>query len=327
MRVSHSRVNTFMACPKKYDIVYNKKLQLLEDKDALAIGKAVHHGIEMHGKKNEDKQVMDGAEEAVKYYESNESFSSEKNETNKVLVEAMTAGYIKRYGVSDVKENEAEITCDIGDGDEMIAILDLIVKEKSKTGIVDIKTSSMLKDADDHKPQTIKYAYAYNHKYNKAPDFIKIRSIIKSKIRQKQNESIQEFRGRLIEEYETNPDKYYHEQQIEFSPFDIAKEMMEFKSGVQLMKIAIANGLYPRNLTSCSMYGSCEFKPLCQGLRGAEDLYVSREETVKIEDKTLVDEDTLLTLAEEVEKKFEVVNKQIEETNKKISTIENDIYE
>ena len=46
MKLSHSKMNTILCCPMTYYLTYEQGIQAKVEKPALAIGSAVHWGIE-----------------------------------------------------------------------------------------------------------------------------------------------------------------------------------------------------------------------------------------------------------------------------------------
>ena len=79
MKLSHSKLSTILSCPMTYYLSYIEGIQPIEEKAALAIGSAVHWGIEHN------------TEDLTEYYHSEESQYTREQ----LLSEAMVHGYFK----------------------------------------------------------------------------------------------------------------------------------------------------------------------------------------------------------------------------------------
>lgn len=264
-KYSHSKISTFMACPKKYDYIYNQKLKPIGHKEPLILGSAVHKGIE-----------YGDPIKAVEYLNSIENEASEQNETLKVIAEAMVTGYLKLFGRRDIKKREMIVDVPIGDGDYLYGIVDEIEQQDDLLFICDIKTTSSIGDPLKYKDQLLKYYYAAK-KQGFDVDGIKVRMIKKPGIRQKKNETIEQFRSRILDEYLNLPEKYYKEEEIPFSDIEVTDTLVDFKGGIQFLKLAKNAGIYPKNLSHCGNFGGCEFLPLCRGEIDAIFLYDKKE--------------------------------------------------
>lgn len=295
-----------MSCPRLFDYVYNQRLVLIEEGNALAMGSAVHHGIE-HRDPNK----------AVEYLEELEVFATDSIETTKSIVYAMVEGYLKLYGDKVIIfDRELELLVPMGDGDEFTGYIDEVEAEfyteedeeafrelleeaeedevkltakdvydlDGSVFISDIKTTSQFGDPSSYKDQLLKYYYGYI-KTGFRVDGLKVRVIKKPGIRQTKKESVQDYRERVIAEYRDHPEKYFKEVELSFNEAEIVDAMMDFKSGCQMIKAAKALGLYPKNLNNCSMWGGCSHAPLCNGEPDAIELYKRRDGYLSLEEK------------------------------------------
>ena len=83
---SHSRINCFKQCPKMYQYKYIDNLEPIDDNEALNLGKAFHRGIELNS-----------VNELAKELDEDDYFSSEENETNKVIALAMVEAFLTKF--------------------------------------------------------------------------------------------------------------------------------------------------------------------------------------------------------------------------------------
>lgn len=85
MRLSHSKLQTILSCPMTYFLNYKEGISLKVEKPALAIGSAVHWGIEHN------------TDDLTAYYEKNgNSFQRASYTPDQILAEAMVHGYLLR---------------------------------------------------------------------------------------------------------------------------------------------------------------------------------------------------------------------------------------
>ena len=84
MKLSHSKLSTILSCPMSYYLSYVMGISKKDTKPALAIGSAVHWGIEHN------------TEDLTDYWKDNGSFRSRDDYgRDQLLAEAMVHGYMK----------------------------------------------------------------------------------------------------------------------------------------------------------------------------------------------------------------------------------------
>ena len=136
MRVSHSKLSTFLSCPRKYALRYKLNLEPIETAGALFLGKLVHRGIELQSSEEalaEQSEIID-----------------DKTETLKIMAEAMIDVYLDIYKDEKIISKEEEIFFKITATDELHAIADEIIVRDGKKYIVDFKTSSVNQDPQNY---------------------------------------------------------------------------------------------------------------------------------------------------------------------------------
>lgn len=213
MELSHSKLETIMKCPMTYYLNYKQGIKLKIEKSALAIGSAVHWGIEHD------------TEDLTEYYKEIKNLEYGKDE---LLSESMIHGYLKY-------KNEIfdEILKDLETGEKLtlldeqhelsinaelpshrfpnphtfVGIIDLLLLTEKGFIIIDYKTSSKTPDWDKYLDQIYRYIYLLRCNFPEVPVYkIGIVNIKKSSIRQKQNENEESFLLRLKKEYDINED-------------------------------------------------------------------------------------------------------------------------
>lgn len=224
MKLSHSKLTTLLSCPMTYYLSYVEGISKKETKSALAIGSAVHWGIEHN------------TEDLSEYYKEEGTFKQGDNYTrDQILAEAMVHGYLKHKDalfkqlLTDPKTKEQVTLVDETHElflsgklpsklhvlpHEFVGIIDLLLLTDKGFILIDYKTSSMVPDWDNYLDQIYRYIMLLNSTFPDVPVYkIGIINIRKTGIRQKKNETDFEFTQRLRFEYELNDENYinYHE--------------------------------------------------------------------------------------------------------------------
>lgn len=287
MKLSHSKLNTILTCPMTYYLSYIQGIKLKVEKPALAIGSAVHWGIE--------HDTCDLSE----YYKNNGTFKQQDNYTrDQLLAEAMIYGYqkhkdeiFKQMLTDPITEEKLELTEEtheiylsaplkskIYDEHDFVGIIDLLLLTNKGFILVDYKTSSQVPDWDNYLDQL--YRYIFELKYN-FPDVpivkIAIINIRKTGIRQKKTETEFEFLQRMKFEYELNDEEYvnYHE----FLPKDIDEKLLNnYINNLSNMADVAAtidkNKMWYINYANAkNIYGKSDFYDIFYHTPGCENLY------------------------------------------------------
>ena len=269
MLFSHSRINCFKQCPKMFDYKYNKHLYKIEgDSDSLLLGKAFHRGIEL-GDVGKLEQELDN----------NNDFLNEKAETNKVIVLAMVEAFFNKFP----KHNEGDIQHEVEikttfSGHEFIMYADAIIDEPDGIVLREYKTASRIDstyiDKLKFNDQISRYCLAIENEYHKPVKRIEYYVAKKPLLRLKQNETLNQFRQRLVEKIMDD------EESIQYFELDRTREQLdeELTDLVYDMDTINKTTHYTKNLSACSCYGNCPYLELCMKEKDAELLYEIREE-------------------------------------------------
>lgn len=231
MRLSHSKLSCILSNPMEYMLSYIEGISPIQEKPALAIGSAVHWGIEHN------------TEDLSEYFESQES----EYTRDQLLAEAMVHGYFKHkdeifdqiltqsdgskltllneyhelYVTGKLKslKNENKVH-------DFVGIIDLLLLTDQGFIIIDYKTSSQTPDWNGYTEQLYKYMFLIQSEFPEVPILkIGIINLKKTMIRQKKTENWEQFLNRMKWEYELNDENYvvYHE----FPAETIDKELFE----------------------------------------------------------------------------------------------------
>ena len=218
MKLSHSKLSLALKCPMSYFLSYREGIELKEEKPALAIGSAVHWGLEHDTNDLEE------------YYKTEGNFFQQLSYgKNEVLAEAMVKNFLEnkdkiyeeilqdedgnKLELLDVQK-ELEIYAKLKsykytEPHEFMGIIDLLLLTEKGFIIVDYKTSSQTPDWTKYLDQLYRYIFLLKENFPDAPIYkIAIINLKKSGLKQKQNESNDTFLRRLKNEYEVNGDNY-----------------------------------------------------------------------------------------------------------------------
>lgn len=183
MRFSHSRVECFNNCPYQYKLRYIDKLKTLpsdDPTDALIVGSALHKGVE------------EGVDKAIKMYYNSYPIVNDKHVEEAIKLEKLIPKALEL--ISPDCHHEVELKTK-----EFIGYIDLVIpNEDGSVDLLDIKYSNNVEKYLDSK-QVHLYKHYYEQQYGKKVNRIGYMFVPKTSIRQKKDESIYEFRKRLLE--------------------------------------------------------------------------------------------------------------------------------
>jgi hypothetical protein len=259
--LSYSGIRQFCNCRRAYKLRYHDNLTSIHEPEALTFGKAWHEILESY--------YRCGA--SMRYKVLNNTFDES------LILIAMKHGYAKQFNDEGFKLNNRRAMR----GVRFRGVIDLVIERDDGIWIMEHKTAASIDGAyiDKlwHDLQIMLYAYAYQEMTGK-----KVRGVIynvakKSRIRQRQNETEEQFQDRLIEVYQDK--SMYHREEIlcderrlkevQGELWDICKEIKKAKN------------LY-KNRAQCFMYNrECEYFKICNS-GGSEividNFYKEREE-------------------------------------------------
>lgn len=266
---SHSRINCFKECAKKYEYKYIDNLEPIDDNKALNIGKAFHRGIELNS-------VNDLAKEL----DEDEYFSDEKNETNKIIALAMVESFLKKFPNHNEGniQHEVHIETNICGNEKDFQIYADAIKEVEEGLILrEYKTTSKIDDLYldklEFNDQISRYCYVIEKEYKKPVIAIEYYIAKKPLLRQKQNETIEQYRNRLVERL--MEDNNIVSITLQRTKEDIEDAYEDLKYDINNIK---NTKRFTKNLSNCSVYGGCPYMNLCCKRKDSMLLYKQRKE-------------------------------------------------
>lgn len=236
-RLSASKLRTYKACKKKYEFSYIELLKPIQKEEALEMGSNYHANIE---------KILN-----------NEVINSEINTPEEAKIFAMSEAF-KRYilpQLPPVIETEKKFEYKLRNGCILNGIIDaitesgMVVEHKSSGTPLDEKYIDRL-NWDDQVP-----IYMLATGTNKC--FYTVCQ--KPTIRQKQNESLEEFTNRCIEWYDDNTEHKVGTFTVVRTP----KELLDKLNELECMSEEMMNTTnFYRNPSHCNIL-SCPYSSIC----------------------------------------------------------------
>lgn len=279
-RLTHSHIKARMNCPMAEHYRYELELVPRVQSKHLSLGTAVHKGIET-GSIEDALTTFDGI------FPSTQEAQNELD-TQRVICEAMLSGYFAHFEPFDSYEAEIEFETPITNPKTkalsktfiLAGKVDGLAKIDGQWWICEYKTASRVDRAYVDRLQLDAQITTYMHAIQRIRG-IRIAGVIyrilkKPTIRQKQSESLAQFRDRIIEDYQTRPDFYYDEQRLYRSQADLETFERELWMFTQRLLQERRAGLHFKNTSQCAEWGGCPYIPLCLGYEDAMELYVKQ---------------------------------------------------
>lgn len=288
--LSHSSLNTFLTCEQLWHLHYDRRLELNVKPEPLAVGAAFAHALEHADPNAGYKLLLDEHAAAKAEYEGNPwVVVPDLDEAIKqaTIVRAASRAYLNRYeGRGEFREHEMRVrirnpltgrpslTFDLlGRVDAISADGTAMVEDKFRG---QIPNPVQLARALKLDRQVTIGCYLRWRTTGSAPEKVLYRTTRKPTIKQRQNETLDEYLERVDHDYVERPDFYLHEAEVTRTPEDFLRFEQELWRWAEQARSARTDGVYPRNTSACHDFSGCRFLPLCSREPGAEHLFHER---------------------------------------------------
>jgi hypothetical protein len=304
--LSHSKLNKFLACHELYANHYERRLERIDKRESLEMGKAYQKAIELQDP-DAAPLVLDGwtpgpseggfvppAEEP--YFHTQEA--QDRHEINKAIVRAAAALYLRKWPAPVGEQREFEFlvrlrnpwtghysrTFDLmGYADGLVDNYEMSMSAGRPLELVENKLvgrvdSVMVQRLPlDRQLQLLRYGVW--RATGRTVGTVHFRWVKKPSIKPRQKESIPEFCERLAADYEEREDFYAYEPPPSYiTSADLLKIECELWLWSEQLRALRRQRAFDRNTSHCSDYGGCDYIPLCSGDPDAESLYRVRPE-------------------------------------------------
>lgn len=274
-----SRFKAYHTCPMKEAYRYRYKLAPVSSRPALAFGTAIHKGIEMWS--------LEAALEALNMPFPMTQEDADEQETVKVTVTALLNGYMNKYLPFEKHEPEKMFSLPIrstnGRSSTKMVIsgkIDDIAYINGECWIVEYKTASRLDSTYFDRlyvdTQITTYMMAALRMGYK-PVGVLYRVLRKPSLKRGKTESIVQHLNRIEADISARPEHYFEERKLYRSSDGILSFEHQLYQETKLANDLYKKGCVYKHSTSCSMYGRCEYLPLCMKEAGAGALFEYRE--------------------------------------------------
>lgn len=235
--LSASKLKTFKACRRKYQLTYLELLEPVKKEQALEMGSNYHKNIE---------KILN-----------NEEIEKEINSVDDAKIYAMSMAF-KKYilpNIPKVAETELKFNFEIEEGKIINGIIDaltedgVVIEHKSSGAAVDEKYIDRL-NWDDQVP-----IYMLATKTNRCYYDV----CMKPTIRQKKDESLEEYTQRCIEWFDEDTDTKVQVFNVVRTPEELQEKYNELIAMCD--EIENAKNFY-RNQSHCSIM-SCPYSSIC----------------------------------------------------------------
>lgn len=272
---TNSRLKMYQSCPMKEKLRYRDGLVPITKSEALSLGSAVHKGIETWS-----------VEEAVRYFIDECPIPKTQEEADKQnitlgTIRSMLTGYFATFAPFEEHKPETEFSFVLTKPRSKRKVIiagkiDDIVQLEDGQWLVEYKTASSIDKGYIDRlyvdTQISLYMLAAQ-KLGYKPKGIIYRVLKKPQIRQKKDETVEAYLFRMAADYMARPDFYFYEERL----YRTTKDLKQFENELWLetkqADEAAKKGHYFKHSTSCSVYGTCPYMPLCTGEAGAEMLF------------------------------------------------------
>ena len=275
---THSRIKARMNCPRLEHLRYEEELTPIRRREALAIGTAVHKGIEKWS-------VEEGLKELDGIIPTDQAEADEL-EIARATVEGMLTGYMNRFAPFEKHSPELEFRLPlILDGGRksrkhlIAGKIDDIEHTADGDWIVEYKTAGQLTGAYFDRlyvdEQITMYCYAAR-RLGYHPIGVKYRVIRKPTIRPRRGESNRQYVTRLIQDYSERQDFYFFEQSLYRAQDDLDAFEISLRERILGFERDKQKGRNYMNTGHCCVYAGCQYLPVCTKQNGAEALFERR---------------------------------------------------
>lgn len=238
MQISHSRVDCFNQCPRKYQMRYLEGLKTIPDDaadNALYLGTALHTGLEV------------GVEEAIEQYYGNYPVITDDHINEAIKLEAMIPKAQKM-----IPEGQHEVLIEDPD---FKGFIDLLVPIDEEYGVFDLYDFKYSNNKQNYLNSDQLHLYKYFYEKNNPMDSIRnmyFLMVPKSKCKKIKGEDLLSYRQRLQLDLKTLEPELVP---IQYDPNKVIRYLLETKSMLEA-------DTYPKHESFLCRY--CEYERYCK---------------------------------------------------------------
>lgn len=294
--LSQTALKTFLTCQQQFSWHYEHRLSPAVTANPLAMGRAFAHALEHSDPDAGARLLQREASVEAERAASNPwvlAPSTAEVRTMATIVRESARTYLHAYGHHESREVElrARIRNPARGGrysltHDVMARLDAVSRDwtvlyEDKL-VSQIPRSSLAARVRLDRQVQIE-AYLIWRTTGVLVSEVRYRMTLKPQIRQRQNETHDEFLQRVADDYVVRPEHYLAEEVVHPSLDDFLRLERELWRWSEQIRESRRDGTWPRNTSACHDYGGCRFLSLCAGEPGARHQFVEREKENQME--------------------------------------------
>lgn len=278
--ITHSSMSAFKNCRKKYQYRYEHCLSPKRRKESLHFGSAIHKGLELYYSGFELNEILNAVECMLTPSDTTgwDQKDFEREQTLKATARGMLTAYVYHFNDRESFEEikpEWQFSLPVINPATDYPVrnvrhegkVDGLFKKEGRWWLREFKTASQVgRDYLERlklDTQITSYVEAAERTLN-----IDIAGVIytilkKPSIKQKQDENVQQFCERVEADYVERPDFYFHQEELFRGHDDFLEWRYEKYETAKDIENARKTGRFYRNTSMCTLYGQCEYMPLC----------------------------------------------------------------
>lgn len=276
--LSHSSLNSQLACHQKYAYEYVDKIEAISKPAGRRLGaafaKAIEHGDPEVGVTHLEKGTIALTQE-----------DEDRLRSDCAIVRAAAKAYLAKYGKRP--EGGAEFgyrvrlrnphTGAYSRTFDLEGYADGLVKNYAGFTLIEDKFVGQISAVQVRRlkldRQLALECYGIWRATGEAVTDVLYRFTRKPSIKQRKDETVDDFCARVEADYEERPDFYLLEEPIPRTPDDLVRIEAELWQWADQRRAAQRAHVFPRNSSHCHDYGGCPFLPLCVGDPDAPSLF------------------------------------------------------
>lgn len=276
--LSHSSLSTFLACPQKYAFRYVERLELRKRPEPLTLGSAYQLAIEFN-------DPGEGVSRLRREARISSQADEDRLRVHEAIVHSASSLYLETFSPpgNSVKEFRYRVrlrspyTGAVSRTFDLLGYADEWLDLGPYAGLVENKLVGQLTETNLRRlpldRQLALECYGTWRATGLPVREVWYRFMRKPSIRQRKGESVDEFCGRIAEDYQARPDFYLHEEHLIRGDRDLLRIEEELWEWARQLRAQRTQRLFPRNTSHCAEFAGCPYMPLCLGEGGAEALY------------------------------------------------------
>tara|TARA_R100000655_G_scaffold64360_1_gene102866 strand:+ start:456 stop:1376 length:921 start_codon:yes stop_codon:yes gene_type:complete len=297
IKLSHSALNDFSTCPRKFYFSSIHRIKTKRFIEALGLGSLFHECVAMLYKTSDLDVAIEHVKKEEKRIELTFSWINKQKdydslEYSSTVVQAALHAWYKKFYVSDMHNGLKVIELEKKySGLKIINpstgktkrnfrwsfIADMVAEVEGELWLVEYKTTRTVNEDYFERlsidTQISGYIYQLQKIYNRPIKGVIYRVLKKPSIRLKKTESRAHYIERVKELFQEKPNEFLIEKKIYRTNEEISEFEIERWEKIQHVAFINKRGVYPKNTNSCTGSRKCEYFTLCTKKEGAEKYY------------------------------------------------------